>query len=310
MLRRSAILFIALWATVSGAAPAIAEPVFPTGLRVGLEPPGALKTSRQIPGFEDEAAKASIMILELPGRAFEELERAMGASNPRGLADAKRESFNYTQGTGVLLTGQSNDNGVPARHWFLLAGKADADLTTLINVAVPDAAKATYPDEAIRKALATVSFRPPPIDEQLGIMPFKFGTLAGFRVVQVMREGAVVLTDGPDSNSEGQASVMVSIGRGGGNSPNDRALFARDMLTSSPFRELNLQSAEPMRIGGLPGNEIKAQAKAADGTPLSLVQWVRFGSGGFLRVVAVTSANGWATQYPRFREIRDGIEMR
>lgn len=311
MLYRTAILLLlTVWATVFGAMPAGAEPVYPTGLRVGLEPPGNLKTSRDMPGFQDEATKASILILELPGRAYEELERAMAVTNPRGLTDAKRETFSYAQGTGVLVTGQSTDNGVPTRHWFLLAGKPDADLTTLINVGVPDAAKAAYPEDAIRKALVTVSFRPPPVDEQLSLMPFKLGALAGFRVMQVLREGAVVLTDGPDSNIEQQASVIVSIGRGGGTTPNDRSLFARDMLTSSPFRELSLQSAEPMRIGGLPGNEIKAEAKAADGTPLSLVQWVRFGSGGFLRVVAISSATRWPSEYPRFREIRDGIQMR
>jgi len=314
MLRQSAILVLALWAAmsglISGLAPAEAEPVFPLGIRVGLEPPGGLKLSDKFAGFQDDTNQVSIMILELPGRAYEELERAMGVSNPRGLIDPKRESFAYAQGTGVLLSGQSNDNGVPARHWFLLAGQPNADVTTLINVGVPDSAKAAYPEDAIRRALATVSFRPMPIQEQLGMMPFKLGALSGFRVMQVMREGAVALTDGPGTDLEKQPSVIVSVGPSGGADTNSRSLFARDMLTGSPFRELSLQSSEPMRIGGLPGIEIKAQARAADGTPLSLVQWVRFGSGGFLRILAVSSASDWTAQYPRFREIRDGIETR
>ena len=314
MLRQSAILFLALCAAVSGLmsglAPARAEPVFPLGMRVGLEPPGDLKPSSKFPGFEDETNKVSIVILELPARAYEDLERAMGVSNPRGLTDSKVENFTYAQGIGILLSGQSIDDGTPARHWFLLAGQPNADLTTLINVGVPDSAKAAYPEDAIRKALATVSFRPPPIEEQLGLMPFKLGTLSGFRVIQVMREGAVALSDGPGTDLEKQPSVIISVGTGGGTDPNDRAMFARNMLTGSPFRELNLQSSEPMRIGGLPGNEIKAQARGADGTPLSVVQWMRFGSGGFLRIVAVSSAYDWNTQYPRFRAIRDGIETR
>ena len=55
----------------------------------------------------------------------------------------------------------------------------------LIKVDVPDAARAVYSDAAIRQALASVTFRPAPIQEQLGLLPFKLGEMAGFRVVKV-----------------------------------------------------------------------------------------------------------------------------
>jgi hypothetical protein len=41
-----------------------------------------------------------------------------------------------------------------------------------------------------------------------------------------------------------------------------------------------------------------------------LVQWIRFGGGGFLRVVAFTHSDDWNNQFSRFRAVRDGIEMR
>ena len=59
----------------------------------------------------------------------------------------------------------------------------------LINVEVPEAALAVYSDAVIRKALASVTFRPMPIQEQLGLLPFKLNQLAGFRVVKVMPVG-------------------------------------------------------------------------------------------------------------------------
>ncbi len=309
MLRRLPLALFALWLGWAALAPAGAEPVFPLGLRIGLEPPGDMKAHGQFPGFQDEANKASITIAELPGRTYKELEQAMAAENPRGLTEARRESFPYAKGVGVLVTGVSMENDVPVRHWFMLAG-AEADLTALINVAVPESAKAAYPEAAIRKALATVSFRPTPLDEQLGMMPFKLNELAGFRVMQVLRDGAVVLTDGPTDMLDNQPSVIVSIGPGGPSNPSDRPMFARDLLTASPFRDLSLQSSEPMRISGLPGQEIRALARTADGNQLSLVQWVRFGSGGFLRVIAFTHTDDWNTQFPRFRAVRDGVQMR
>lgn len=310
MPRLLSVVLIALWAALVGLAPAAAEPVFPVGLRIGLEPPGDLKPGGQFPGFQDSARKASITILELPGRAYEELERTMSAENQSGISELKRESFPYSHGVGILMSGLTTENDVPVRHWFLLAGAPDADLTTLINVAVPESAKAAYPEAAIRKALATVSFRPLPLAEQLGMMPFKLNELAGFRILQVMREGAVVLTDGPSSQLDKQPSVIVSVGPGGPSDPAERARFARDLLTSSPFRDLRLQPSDPMRIGGLPGLEIRATARAFDDSPLSLVQWVRFGGGGFVRVVAFTQTKDWDTQFPRFRAVRDGVGTR
>ncbi len=65
-----------------------------------------------------------------------------------------------------------------------------------------------------------------------------------------------------------------------------------------------------MRIGGLPGYEIRAQAKGLNGEPLSLVQWVRFGGGGFLRIVGVGRKDDWDALFTRFRAVRDGIEPR
>ena len=84
--------------------------------------------------------------------------------------------------------------------------------------------------------------------------------------------------------------MIVSIGRGGPAEAGDRGLFARDLLADAPVRDLTMQSSEPMRISGAPGHEIRAQGKGPGGDPVSLVQWMRFGSGGFLRVIGVSPA--------------------
>ncbi len=311
MLRLLPAALIAIWLALTGGAGA--EPIFPPGLRVGLEPPGELKPSAQFPGFEDSERKVTITILDLPGRAYEEIERSIFTQNQRGMTEVKRESFPFANGVGFLISGLATENGVLVRHWFLLAtafGGAVSDLTTLINVGVPESAKEAYPDAVIRKALATVAFRPTPIQEQLALMPFRLNELAGFRVMRVMREGAVILTEGPSDNIDLQPSIIISIGAGGPTDPSERGMFVRDLLNGAPLRDLSLQSSEPMRIGGFPGFETRAQARSLNGSVLSLVQWVRFSLGGFLRVVAFSRAEDWNTQFPRFRAVRDGIAMK
>ena len=81
---------LALWAGLPIAGSASAETVFPLGLRIGLEPQGDLKLSPRFPGFEDPDRQAIITILDLPGRAYEEIERSAFAKDQPGMADMKR----------------------------------------------------------------------------------------------------------------------------------------------------------------------------------------------------------------------------
>jgi len=303
---------LVIWAALAALSPAFsAEPVFPPGSRIGLEPPGGLKPSTHFPGFEDIDRKVAVTILELPASAYAELARAANATEQRGLTDVKREEFSLRGGTGLLVTGRAQINDVALHKWILLAtAAADKDLTVLINVEVPEAARAVYSDAVIRQALASVTFRPMPIQEQLGLLPFKLGQLAGFRVMQVLAQGGVILTEGPTDDLSKQPYVIVSIGQGSPEQADDRARFARDLLSSAPLRDLSVQSADAMRIGGLPGYEIRAQAKGLNDEPILVAQWLRFSGGNFLRVIGIGRKDDWDALFTRFRALRDGIEFR
>jgi hypothetical protein len=311
MLRILLLPLLMAWAALAGLTAASAEPVFPPGLRIGLEPPGDARLSTHFPGFEDADRKVSVTILELPLAAYEGIERSAFAKEQSGLIDLKRESFPFAGGVGFLITGQLREKGITLYRWLLLATAVGAkDLAMLINVEVPEAALPVYSDAAIRKALASVTLRVAPVQEQLGLLPFKLNELAGFRVMQVMAAGGIILTDGPTEDLSRQPYMIVSIGGGAPAEPDDRGKFARELLSSAPLRDLSVTLAEPMRIGGMPGYEIRAQARGLAGEPVSLAQWVRFGSVGFLRIVGVGRTADWDALFTRFRAVRDGIEAR
>jgi hypothetical protein len=266
--------------------------------------------SKTFPGFEDIDRKVAITLLDLPARTYEEIERSAFNKTQSGLADMKRESFPFASGIGFLVSGQRSENGGAVHKWFLLASAIGKDMAVLINVAVPDSARAVYTDAVIRKALASVTFRPAPVQEQVAMLPFKLNDLAGFRVMQVLPQSGVILTDGPTDDLSRQAYMIIAVGAGAPDDPGYRGQFARDLLASAPLANLNVTVADPMRIGGLPGFEIRGQALGLSGQPVNLVQWVRFGSGGFLRVVGVAGIEAWDAQFTRFRAIRDGIEFK
>jgi hypothetical protein len=271
MLRRLFVyVLLAAASLASLATSAIAEPVFPPGLRVGLEPPVGMAPSARFPGFEDTGQNAIIAILDLPLSAYHELESAAFNKIQQDLEQPKRESFPFESGIGFLISGTAKQNGVAVHRWSLLAqavGGSVQDLTALINVEVPESALSVYSDAIIRKALASVTFRPAPIQEQLKLLPFKLGDLAGFRVAQISPTGGVILAETTTNSTGPQPFMVITVERGGPAEAGDRSRFARDLMATAPVRDLSLQSAEPMRIGGAPGHEIRAQEKVPPAIP-------------------------------------------
>ena len=287
-----------------------AEPVFPPGLRIGLEPPGDFTISSRLAGFEDTGRGAVISLLDLPARAYEDLARSAFAEGQKGIANLKRESFPFENGIGVLITGTGNEGGGPVHKWFLLAQAVNGvqDLAALVQVAVPDAALSVYSDAVVRKGLASVTFRPMPVKERLALLPFQLNEMAGFRVMQVLPAGGVILTEGPTDDITTQPYMVIAVGPGAPSDPGERGQFANDLLATAPLANIKVKLSEPMRITGGQGYETRADAIGPRGNEVALVQWLRFGGSGFIRIIGVGAKDDWDALFARFRAVRDGVE--
>jgi hypothetical protein len=308
MLRLLLVLLFTIWANI-----APADPIFPPGMRIGIEPPPGLSISQRFPGFADAEKKVAISFLELPMAVFDQVEKSIFGPVPDGVTGVKREMFPFHDGIGILVASKVTVGDAVMYKWFLLAhefGGANSDFTAFITVEVPEAARAVYTDKVIRDALASVTFRPSPLAEQIGMLPFKLDDMAGFRPLQAMAGGGLIITDGSGSDITKQPYMIVSVGQGAPASPEDRGNMARNILSSAPLSDVVVTSTESMRITGSPGFEIRATAKDLRGDPVKLVQWVRFGASGFLRVVGVGRPEDWDKLFERFRAVRDGIEFR
>ena len=61
----------------------------------------------------------------------------------------------------------------------------------------------------------------------------------------------------------------------------------------------------------MPGYETRALARdPRDGTEIEIVQWLRFGSGGYLRMVGFAPRESWTQTFMRFRALRDSLDAR
>jgi hypothetical protein len=312
------VAFFILFAASFGSAPAsAAEPVFPLGSRMGFVPPPGFEISKRFPGFENSETRSSMVVAMLPQQAYAELEASMTteALKKQGITEEKRQTLTLANGKALLVSGSEQENGQKFHKWMFLGQLPEG--AALVAVLVPEAALKTYSDDVIRASLATLAVRASvPMEEQIALIPFKLTDLSGLRPIRVLGGAGVVLTDGErDSPSPGDQPIFIAmIGQGGPEQATDRANFARNLFTGlGDFKEVRIISGDMLRLGGgnLATHELQAEAKEAfTDTPMKIVQWVRFGSGIFIRMVGMARADQWLAAFPRFRAVRDGVASR
>jgi hypothetical protein len=280
-----------------------------------MVPPPGLAASTSFPGFEDPDNSVFIRLIALPGNAYGEIEKTMtnDALRKQGMTVDKRENLTLPNGKGLLIAARQQADAVRLHKWLFVA--PFGEITALVSFEVPSKAVARYPETTIRTAMATVAVRADvPDTEKLSLLPFKLGDLAGMRVVRVVPGVALQLTDGPQDTLDAyaQAHLVISAAPGGPQQTRDRDQFARVALTGlPPLKDVRMVSAESMRIGGQPGHEIRAEGRSPQNdAEIEIVQWLRFGTGAYLRILGFGPKQSWTDHFTRFRAVRDGLEPR
>ena len=324
---RTAAFIAAIFAVMLPAMPAhAADPIFPVGSRIGLVPPQGMVPSKNFEGFEDIGNDAAILLATFPAEAYAQLDKSMvpEALQKQGIDIDNRESFTTNAGTGFLLSGKQTTEKGPIRKLMLVA--AAGDVTALVNVQLP-AQEGAYTDKAVRDSLATLVVRARvPDSERLSLMPFTVGDLAGFRIDQILPGRAMMLVDATaqngssdnttagktaDTSNPGTAArFLIAAGVGGPDEAKDRDEFARVTFEQiGGIKDVQVQDAEPMRINGQAGYETLANAKDPEsGGDLKVVQWLRFGGGGYIQMIGVAHAAAWPEAFTRMRTLRDSVE--
>ncbi len=322
----------ALFAVTALALPVqAADPVYPPGSRIGLVPPDGMAASNEFSGFADQGKDAVILLAVLPAEPFSQIEKTMDADalKKEGITLDKREPLQLGVGKAFLFTGREVAEKTHYRKWLLVA--AMNDVTALVNVQAPESS--VYSEQVVRAALMTLSLRAIiPEAEQLSLLPFTVGELAGFHVNRVLRGRALMLSDAPSEDAKDsakdagkdaakdpakdpapagiQAHLLIAAVPGGPTEADDRGKFARLAFGEiAGLRDVHLTMSEPLRLGRQWGYQTMAEAKdAGTGIDVQVVQWLRFGSGGFLQMVGVGPTDKWTSVLARLRTVRDSID--
>src|SRR5882724_13056367 len=185
-----------------------ADPVFPPGARVGMTPLVGLVKARSFVGFETEDQGVKVLVTDLPVEAYGEVASAFKA-NPQGSGGVKPESIETPAGLAYYTAENAKDGTTNVRRYsMILPGPT---FSGYVAVQVPENASKIYTDEAVRQMFASAAIRNEvPVDEQLGLMPFKVDELSAFKNVRMLAPGAaLILADGDEKTGFEVAPFMV-----------------------------------------------------------------------------------------------------
>ena len=289
-----------------------ADPVYPPGSRIGLEPPPGMVPSGA--GFADRTHGAMLVVTEL---SLQSHARVMQDFSPErmqagGMELVTREMIALPGGDGLLVVARQTENGVALRKWALLT--RTEDMTAIVVATLPETAREAYPDAALRAAFGSVTVRAKLLpDEMLAVLPYRLDDLGGFRLLRASPDGTAVLTFGPNDTTLPVEQPYFMIAPRAVEPPPaaERDRFAQRVLAGFVNRpDLRIVRSEEIRIGGAPGHEIVAEGRdPATGDELMTVQWLRFGA-GVMQMYGVARKDNWTESLRRMRALRDGFARR
>ena len=306
-------LLFAVALFVTAICPAFAaDPIFPPGMRVGMTPLVGLIRAKSFVGFETEDQSVKVLVTELPAEAYGEVMNAFRA-NPTGTSGIKPESIETAAGLGYYTDESAEDGATNVRRYSMIL--PGGTFSGYVAVQVPENATKIYSDDAVRQMFASAVIRKEvPVEEQLGLIPFKISELSDFKNVRTLAPGAaIILADGDEvTGFEPKPFMVIGVIGATPAQPEDRGRFAQQAATTIPgVRDARITMSEPIRIDGMPGYETRIDATSGkDNTAVSVVQWLRFGGPSSLRIIGSAPREQWPKAFPRFRAVRDGIQPR
>lgn len=304
--------FAALVLGLALSLPVAAEPRQAPGSKLALDLPSSFLPSRNFTGFIDEAVGTSIVVLEMPAVAYEQLAGGLTpeALAARGIHNAKPRKLERADTHLYVTAEQDNAQGSFAK--FMMAIR-DASTTAFVTVNVPKAAmdggRAKLVD--IERILAGAELKTAAAPSK---DPFTLSHLGPFKPAgSVLGTTRAFTLDGrfePPAPGEERAILIVapSLDR---RTVTDPDPFAERLLAGlSGISDLAVTERGRLVIAGIPAIELVGSAKdQASGRPLTLYQALIYPpTGGYFRVVGQMPEAEAGKLLPELRKIARGFQ--
>lgn len=241
---------------------ASAEPVRIPGTTVSVEPPPGFNVSKRFSGLENPGTGSTLMIVELPAEAHEELaaimsslESAREAWAPRGISinDVTRVDAGGNE-VPIAIGTQSVGPQTVTKYMALLGG----DRTVLVSINVSD------PNEISRAeaegVIASIRLLPAPtLEEELATLPFTFTPSDPFHVDQVVGGSGVLLIATAELDPSGASPIILIARALQGVGVSDPSLIGQQLIKGTVgFESAEVVEEKTVNFAGHEGHYLEA----------------------------------------------------
>jgi hypothetical protein len=298
---------LALAAVAFLATAAAAEPTRVAGTTVSLQPPDGFVASTQFPGFQHAAARASIVVTEMPAPAAE-----VGAGftkeglAKRGVTLVGSETVSVSGRDARLMQAVQAVEGKPVEKWIVLLG--DGSRSVLITASFPSGAAKTL-RQPLKQALLSATWSP-----ELVVGPFdglSFRITEGAQLKIASRTGNMLLLTENGAKPPVAAGAPFAIA---GASPGDAAVGNVESFARARIMQINTLSdvtnlkGEAQTIDGLSAYELTGDAvDSKSGTPIAIYQLVIADRRQAFIVQGAVARTRAAELLPQFRAIGSSL---
>ncbi len=282
-------VFLAFLPTLT-AQPALAAQQL-TGSYVVMTMPDGFAESQQFTGALWPEGSASILVAELPAKAYEPVAKGLLA-DPTALAEQgilldRTEETTQGEHKAVIGRGRQQVGTQAYDKWLLLIGAPHVAL--LVTAQMPSLLATAERKAKVEAALESITIAPERSNPRASL-PFTFGETERFRFSQTLSGSAVLLTDTAYKGNAGTRPLFVagmSLGTECDPWRDDPHAFAAQTLQSlNQVENLAISGTTATAIGG--DDALVTEATGSlDGEPVIAVQTIRFRECAYLRTVGI-----------------------
>jgi hypothetical protein len=287
------------------------------GTTVSLMPLEGFAPSNRFAGLESPSTRASLVVVEFPPEAHDQLSKLFGDLDIAKTGFAKQniivsevEAFDTQAGPARLITGQQNAGGTVFDKWIALLKGAK---TVMITVQAPEDADLDSDD--ILAMLKSVSLgAPPSIADKVEALPFTVAASAPFRIVDTIAGSGVMMMAGElNVDPAGkQPLLIVAYQLSGKAAPGALEVTAEAMLRQTrDFQTARIAGSESVTFAGRAGLLLTGTFDHANGTGKRFAQYMAIASEGrFVRLLATAEPAAFEALQPAIAAVAASVSFK
>jgi hypothetical protein len=281
-----------------------AEPIRPPGSRIGLEPPKGFAIATTFAGFLDPSNNASIVLIEFPLVAFDQIRNGVSAEAmaKHGMRLLSRETIDGLPYEQVTVRLEQRVGNQTFDKWMM--NVKGSDMVGVVTVSVPRPAPPQLSEAVIRATLASVRIAAAAASDPVAALPFSIEPTARFKYRKPLAGRGMLFKETPPP-PEGQlddVGFIATLAANGTIAPADQQAFGeQQFLVSKTITDKVILNQKPLQVSGMSGFEYLAEGKQSSGHPLRYLVVALYPAGHPFLLMGVAPTERFDEALPEFR---------